>query len=226
MTEDRKYLDAKFVSNKEEGLSIIFTSTDLLSEDVLEDSGISTLQANLLSRADMNNSIFTKADVAAMMNCSVEDISMVNYGEKEYFSAEVITSGTAYGLTLSSPMFCLLRCENGYMYMFQFNNSNSSAYFKDLEMLVSSAKYPAIEETDKTAQNQVVGSYVILVTFVLIALCIGIIFIVRFVIKKKTPRTTASFIFCQQCGTTLVPGSVFCNHCGTKVSSTEERNQI
>lgn len=184
MNEERKFIDVKFTSNLEEGLCILFSSEDLyeLEEFKLE---LSTTEQLLLTRDLIGNDIFTKADIAEIYGCKEKDVSMVTYGGKEYYSAEIVNSGTAYGLTLSTPMVYLIRCENGYMYVFQFNGSSSSKYFQDFKKLVSSAKYPEFK-SDETVRDQVFGAYLLLAIIALIALCLVLIFICRSMIKKKS----------------------------------------
>lgn len=193
MYEEREFIDVKFTSNLEEGLCIIFMSEDMLSDDFMEEAGLSPLEKLMVSRSRLNNSMITKAFVAEMFGCKENDVSMVTYGGKEYFSAEVVTSGTAQGLTISIPMVYLVRCENGYMYMFQINASSSSEYFQDFKTLVSSAKYPVFEN-DGTA----LGSHLLLAIIVLLALCLVIVFVCRPVIKKKSiekkPQTNSSLV--------------------------------
>lgn len=183
LNEDREYIDAKFTSNLEDGLCILFSSQDVYElEDFKEE--LSATEQLLLTRDVIGNDIFTKADIAEMYGCKEEDVSMVTYGGKEYYSAEVVASGTAYGLTISTPVVYLVRCENGYMYIFLFNNTKDSPYFADFETLVSSVEYPVFED-DGAVRNQVLGSYILLAIIILIALGLIIIFACRSAIKKK-----------------------------------------
>lgn len=184
MNEDREFIDVKFTSNLEEGLCIIFSSVDMLGDEFTAEAKISTFEKLVISRSAFDNSMLTKTDVAAMWGISEKDISAVTYGEKDYYMAEVMTSGTAYGLTISTPMTYLLRCENGYMYAFQFNGTSSNAYYKDVISLVSSAKYPDVE-TSETVRNQIIGAYLLLAIIALIFLFLLPILIWRSMKKNK-----------------------------------------
>ena len=200
MFKEREFIDVKFVSNLEEGMAMIFASEDMLSDSFMEDSGISGFEKLLVSRSDLDNSMLTKADVAAMYGESESAVSMVTYGNKEYFIYETVQSGSAYGMTVKVPMTILVRCENGFMYMFQFSGAKDSPYFADFEKLVSSVKYPVFED-DGVVRDQVLGSYLLLVIIVLIALGLIIVFVCRSAIKKKaikkkppvTPTITEKF---------------------------------
>lgn len=184
MFKEREFIDVKFVSNLEEGLAIIFASEDMLSDGFLEESGVSGFEKLLVSRSDLDNSMLTKVDVAAMYGESESAVSMVTYGNKEYFIYETVQSGSAYGMTVKVPMTILVRCENGFMYMFQFSGAQDSPYFADFEKLVSSVKYPVFED-DEAVRDQILGSYLLFVIIVLIALGLIIVFVCRSAIKKK-----------------------------------------
>lgn len=108
----------------------------------------------------------------------------ITYGNKEYFIYETVQSGSAYGMTVKVPMTILVRCENGFMYMFQFCGTKDNPYFSDFEKLVNSAKYPVFED-DAVVRDQVLGSYLLLAIIVLIALILIIVFACRSAIKKK-----------------------------------------
>lgn len=184
MFKEREFIDVKFVSNLEEGLAIIFASEDMLSDGFLEESGVSGFEKLLVSRSNLDNSMLTKADVAAMYGESESAVSMVTYGNKEYFIYETVQSGSAYGVTVKVPMTILVRCENGFMYMFQFCGTKDNPYFADFEKLVNSVKYPVFED-DEVVRDQVLGSYLLLAIIVLIALILIIVFVCRSAIKKK-----------------------------------------
>ncbi|MDY2978128.1 MAG: hypothetical protein SOR90_11400, partial [Oscillospiraceae bacterium] len=170
MNENREYIDAKFTSNLEEGLCIIFSSQDVYE---LEDfkAELSATEQLLLTRDVIGNDIFTKADIAEMYGCKEKDVLMVTYGDKEYYTAEVIKTDTSYGIPISVPMVYLLRCENGYMYMFQFNGTKDSPYFDDFINLISSAKYPVIAD-EMLVQRRTIGIVFILVLIVLAIICV------------------------------------------------------
>lgn len=182
MSEERRYIDAKFTSNLEEGLCIIFSSYDIYELEEL-----SKTEQLFLNRDAIGNDIFTKSDIAEMYGCKEEDVSMVTYGGKEYYSAEVTVSGSAYGITVSSPIVYLLRCENGYIYSFQFGEAKSSPYFADFENLLNSVKYPALEG-DEAEKTQVHGSDILLIITVLIAFGCLIFWFFRSAIKKENIR--------------------------------------
>ena len=186
--EESGNIDARFTSNLEEGLSIVFSSRDLYESDEYR-TELSATERFLLSRDMVGNDAFTKADVAELYGCEEKDVTMVIYGGKEYYSAEVVVTTTSHGLTLSLPMTCFVRCENACVYMFMFNGHSNSEYFRDFESLVSSAEYPEFED-DGRIRNQVILAYILLAIIVLIALCVLIVFVCRSAIRKKKARQT------------------------------------
>ncbi len=137
MTEEREYIDAKFISILDPGMCMIFTSQDLWS--LLTDA-----EKQQYSRSEADNSLFTKADVAAIYGCQESDVSMVTFSDREYFYTEVETTGSSYGFTVSIPMTYLVRCENGYMYIFQFSGTRDSEYYGDFKDLMNSVVFPQI----------------------------------------------------------------------------------
>ena len=173
MSEERESINAKFTSNLEEGLCIIYASQDIYSE-------LTPSERISISRTDIDNSILTKEDVAEMVSGTAQDISMVSYGGAEYFLAEVTASGTAYGLSVSMPMVCAVHCENGYMYIFQFFAEKSSSYFKDFETMLSSVSYPAVSPLQQLSLGHLLFS--LLITISVYSLPIAIY---RYSIKKE-----------------------------------------
>ena len=236
MNEEREYLDAKFTSNLEEGLCIFYTSEDILDNNSMAEAGLTSFEKFMISRTAVDNSIFTTADVAAMWGVVEADISMVTYGGNEYYSTETEASGSSYGLAVSVPVVHLLRCENGYMYMFQFYGPRSSAYFKDFEVLVSSVEYPNIKD-GMLIQRRVIGIVFLVMLAALVALSIWLWHIQ----KKRKQAKAASLHISTPIDQTegivnKVPASIrnddqdkpgvvsdtliaFCHKCGGKVES-------
>lgn len=134
-TQDREYIDAKFVSTKEAGAVIIFGSTDIWAKMSASDKVGYT-------RSDLNNSAFTKADIAAMYNTTADKISTITYNGKQYFKGETSYSTTSNGVNVSVTMTQLVYIDNGWMYMFQFGGTSTHKLYSDFEALLKSVKYP------------------------------------------------------------------------------------
>ena len=188
MSGDAEFLDVRFTSTLDEGLSILFSSEDLFqAEEVVGE--ITGVQRLLLDRSEYGNDLLTRADVAEMYGCEEADVSMVTYGGREYFMAQSVVEGEVYGIPVSMPMTRLVRCENAYLYVFHFNGSRSSEHFRDLRSLMNSVEYPDFEG-ERAARELVVGSWLVLAVLVLIALCLLPVFIWRSRKKKRIKRET------------------------------------
>ncbi len=150
LSKEREFISAKFTSNLEGGLSILFGGHDLWNE-------LSASDKQGLSRTDLNNSAFSKSDIAEMLGVQAKDISTVTYSGKEYFKGIVTSTQSVSGISMTITMTQLYYFDNGYIYTFQFNGTNTNPYYKDFESLLSSVEYPsiAIASNSPSDHNQV-----------------------------------------------------------------------
>ncbi len=217
-TEDREYLSAKFVSTKEDGCTIIFAAVDAWAE-------LSPSEKIGLSRADVDNSIFTKADIAEMFSTTEDDISLLMYNGVEYYKCTRTADKEVYGLSLDITMTQLLCVDNGWMYSFQFNAKEDHKLYSDFEELVRSVKYPTSQTTtvyedessytDDKVNNKNSNGATIIVVLILLSAVVSIV--IFFISKKKNKKTTQEVKYCVKCGQQLPIDSDFCHMCGTKV---------
>jgi len=196
MNEEREYLDAKFASNKDEGLLILFSCEDVWS-------ALPASEKSQLTRTEIDNSMLTVADVAEMCECSEKNVSVVSFGGKEYFQACFSAPYSEFGFTLSVLRTCLIRVENGHMYMFQFSGDSNHALYSDFEQLMNSISYPKTEVSTSQENSPAeqdgfhfsIGDFLlsIIITIVIYSLPV---YIYRFAIvkepieKKKAKRIT------------------------------------
>ncbi len=139
-TKDREYIDVKFVSTVDDGCAIIYGSTDVWSQMPAYEKLGST-------RADYNNSVFTKADVAEMFQTSADRVTTVTYNNIEYFKGETIQTTNSYGLNITATMTSLVYINNGWMYMFQFGSMGDDKLYSDFERLMKSVWYPSTSDS-------------------------------------------------------------------------------
>lgn len=166
MSEERTYIDAKFTSRIDDSICIVFCSENLYESEAFQ-TELSLMEKLSISSQMIDNDFFSVAEIAEMYGCAEHEISLVSYGENDYYSAKVIATTTVDGTPLSVPMVSLLRLENGYMYYFQFVDYGEDMYFEDFKSLVSSAEYPQFEDDGITAKG--LATYIPVIFFSLVA---------------------------------------------------------
>ena len=160
LSEDREYLDVKFISNKESGVSILYGSTDIWAE-------ISSGEETGLSRSDINNSIFTSDEIAEMMGAANGTVSLVQYGGEEYYKYTATSSSSTYGINIKLIITWLIRIENGYLYFFQFSGDDSSTFYDDFESLLESVKYSRAANTSPLSDFSKFGIFDIVASLII-----------------------------------------------------------
>ena len=145
--EERELIDVKFVSTKEDGCAMIFGTVDMWEQ-------MSAVDRIGYSRSDINNSAFTKQDIAEIYGTTVDKISTVTYNGVQYFIAEINTSSDVYVMDISMTMTQLVYIDNGWMYMFQFNGTRTHKFYSDFEKLLNSVKYLVVSNVEATEASK------------------------------------------------------------------------
>ena len=229
-TEDREFINAKFVSTKDQGCTILYGSTDIWEQmSVAERAGY--------TRKDIDNAFLTKSDIADMYDVDEQDVTTVNYDGLEYYKYEKVFVSDVYS-DISVWMTQLIFVDNGWIYVFQFSGTETHKLYSDFENLVASAEYPnalAIAEIDSFddtgSYNDDVSNVVTIIVF--LSVVVIIVLVIVLVYNKKENKTAKSdtdemskevksTIFCKNCGAALPSDSEFCHICGTKIE--EEKN--
>ncbi|MEL7610061.1 MAG: zinc ribbon domain-containing protein [Bacillota bacterium] len=185
LSKQREFIDVKFTSNEEAGMSIMYGSYDAWG-------AMTASERAGYTRSDMNSAFFTTEDVAEIYGISPSNIEIVTYGGVEYFKATVTTTDTIYGTDLTVTMTQLLLVNNGYMYSFHFSGTSDNEYYDDFEGLMESVKYKDHEAVSASSR---IGSADLLSEFslenILLSLVVTIavyslpIIIYRYAIKKE-----------------------------------------
>ena len=237
-TKDREFIDVKFASTKESGCVMIYGSTDMWAQ-------MSASDRAGYKRSDINNSVFTKADIAAMYNTTADKITTVTYNGVQYFKGEPKYTSDAYGIDLSVTMTQLVYIENGWMYTFQFGGPSTHKLYSDFESLMKSVKYTsASSNTGISSGNQnnsknngdAEDNSSVIAVVVLLAVAVVIVVVIVVSRKKKseeyyTPTYTPTYTppvpqppkpveptsICKNCGQALPLDSAFCHVCGTRI---------
>ena len=235
-TKKPEHLDAKFDSTKFPGYTMIYSSSDLWIE-------LSFAEKLGITRADVDNSIYTLQDVAQMFKTTLDKVSTVSYDGVEYFRGEMQQEVDVDGTKVSVTMTGLVRVENGWMYMFQFGGTSADKLYSDFESLVKSVKYPAAStEAGSTPTNNPSLEYdnyydtindnpgdILIIVLPLIAVVVVAVVIYRKIQEKRqekmleyqfpesqAPAVTEQRDFCRKCGQLLPSDSEFCHMCGTR----------
>lgn len=212
LSKEREFIDVRFVSSKEEGMSIMYGSVDMwgmMTEEEKEG----------YVRSDMRNSAFTNELVAEMVGADESDVSKVFYNGKDYFQVTVKTDKEMYGANFKVEMTHVLRFENGWSYWFQFSGTTSNEYFTDFQELLNTVEYPYYKKPLLTTDNKKVLFFIFAI--------LGIIFAITFFVERKIKENeeikyklenkTEEDIRCPNCNTVLLDKGGFCHKCGTRL---------
>ncbi len=200
------------------------------------------------TRSNLNNSAFTKSDIAEMYSTTADKISTVTYNGVQYFIGETNYSSDTYGIDLSVSMTQLVYIDNGWMYMFQFGGTSSHKLYTDFEELLNSVQYPTVSNvsegssvnnipsgTDNIDDSSVIVAVIVLLMIVTV-IVVAVVLTRKKVVEKEiessyTPNYNTNSpepqinpeatISCKNCGRALPLDSVFCHVCGTRIHQEE-----
>ncbi len=240
-TEERNFIDTKFVSTKDDGCTIIYGSNDLWAV-------MSATDKIGYTRSDLNNSFFTKEDIADMLGISANKIATTTYNGMQYFKGVTTHTTETYGIEISATITTLFCVDNGWGYMFQFGGTNTHKLYSDFESLLKSVQYPtvfgigngmgdsiSVNNTPNNTNTNNTDDAGIVAVVVLLAI-VAIIVIALVISRKKnreidnstsqhnttapTPESPSNIepvIYCENCGQALPLDGNFCHKCGTKM---------
>lgn len=135
LSEPREYIDVKFLSSEEQGLSILYGSTDLWDK-------MPSWEKNGLDRTDINNSYFTYTDMAEMGETDIANVQKVTYNGTQCFRIKSVQTTEAYGLSVTVTLTHVIYFDNGWMYWFQFSGDSQNEFFSDFESLLNTVTFP------------------------------------------------------------------------------------
>lgn len=135
LSEPREYIDVKFLSSEEQGLSILYGSTDLWDK-------MPSWEKNELDRTDINNSYFTYTDMAEMGETDIANVQKVTYNGVQCFQMKSTKTSEAYGLNITVTLTRVIYFDNGWMYWFQFSGDSQNEFFSDFESLLNTVTFP------------------------------------------------------------------------------------
>ena len=180
MTEEREYLDAKFVSTLDAGLSMFYSCADLWSE-------LSEAEKSLLPRALCDSSAFTGAEIARILGYAEDEFSVVSIAGDQYYSVQTVLLETFYGIPVEVPATMMARIENGYLFLFQFAGTKDNAHYNDFRALMNSVDFSGVHGNE-TLEEDLTRLYWIEILFdlvVTIAIYSLPILLYRYVIRRR-----------------------------------------
>lgn len=219
LSKEREFIDVKFLSSKEEGMSIMYGSTDLWGTLTAEEQ-------RGITRSDLDNSAFEISDIATLYGIDENLITKQMYNGKEYFQATVKQNTELYGATFTSEITMVIRIENGWIYGFQFSGTTYNEYFEDFQELLNTVDFPYYEKEISTMRLKIA------LTFLAILIVAGILFYI-FATKithkseKRVITTEPTNSSCPYCNTPLLDNGGFCHKCGKNLpASIEGENNL
>ncbi len=212
LSKEREFIDVKFVSSKEEGMIIIYGSTDLWGMLPPEEQKWS-------SRSELNNSAFTISDIATLYGIDQTLISKKTYNGIDYFQATVRQTTDMYGVTFTVEMTYAICIEDGWGYLFQFGGTTDNEYFGDFQELLNSVEYPYYKKEISTTRLKIALAFSIIL---IVAGILFYIFIERRIHKseEKVITTESTNSTCRYCNAPLLDNGSFCHKCGKNLSAT------
>ena len=133
LLETSDHINAKFKSNKEGNIIILYSNHDLWNE-------LSLVAKIITNRKDMDISI-TKSTVAEMFGIRESKVRTENYNGNNYYKVEVLQSSDYNGINIPTSMTHLLHVNNGYIHTFSFGGTDDSEQYYDFERLLNTVNY-------------------------------------------------------------------------------------
>ena len=111
-------------------------------------------------REEVDHALLTGEVVAELIGCEVSQIASTRYGDREYFRILWYPSVKVSGKMEKKPACTLVRCENGYLYVFQYVGEVNDPGFSQFRRMVAKAAYSDVpEDTEQPATPGAVTEY-------------------------------------------------------------------
>ena len=147
LSQEREFLDAKFVKDAD---VFIYGSTDIW--DFLTDEEKNSFG----SRTAIDNSFFSKSDIAETMGVDETEVSVVTYGGNSFYNLMLNSSMDLYGYEIAYSSDVMVIINNGWMYQFQYSGDGDD--FDDILNSISFSQSEDVTENHK-AEAKNTGKY-------------------------------------------------------------------
>ena len=146
LLEERDTIDVKFMSSKEEAMTIMYCSVDVWESLTDEEKAGGT-------RSDIGNDVFTSDDIAEFYGIDKSKISTVKYNGVEYFQFTVKQTTELYGIEVAAEITFAVRFDNGWLYIFNFGGTTDNKYFCDFKELMNTVQYPDTKKSEYSVSS-------------------------------------------------------------------------
>ena len=144
LSENREYLDVKFVNTKSAGSMISFGTTDFWSM-------LSPLEQAGLTRKDLNMDTYSEEEVAELLDETGSlQIDRVAYNGVEYYYIEITQTMEVTGYKLDVTLTSVMHLRDGWLIFFQFGGTSEDPLFRDFERMLKSVNIPEPETEPET----------------------------------------------------------------------------
>ena len=193
LEKERQTIDVKYVRKSQQEFGVLlFGSTDVwesLTPDMKKEMGN--------QRSNLNNSLFSTSDMNGIGE-NIRTVTKKEFNGYEYFYA--LAESSMLGIDFETIF--AVRYSNGYQYMFQLMSPKGVSYEKDLNSILTSAKYSnevsaasSIQYRPETSANNTAavssapggGFWVSLLISIIITACVYTLPIVAYRLIKKEP---------------------------------------
>ena len=142
----------KFNSNTSDSAYMVYKSFDLYA-------GLDASARSKCSRSQVNNDLFTKAEIAEVLEIDSRTISMVTLGGNQYFYADTVYKSSS-GATIDNDYWVMIK--DGWFYIYDYAGKTSGQLYNDFKSVIASATYGTKTSgtlTQETKYTEAVRNY-------------------------------------------------------------------
>ena len=132
---DNELCKVEFLCQDGDALTMTYGSTDVYSS-------LDASARAKCSRGDIDNSLFTEADIADLLGVNASQVSKITINKKEYFLAKTVTNIDYQGSTYAIDTHYWVRITNGWLYLYQYAGIvYGDTYDSFVNVVISTSNY-------------------------------------------------------------------------------------